>query len=402
MATIALIDDASYDVLDAIADADRAIASLAAVKARLVHMAHAQIAQAAVARPTTGGPSASEMARQLLVAELAAMLRIPGGSAAQLVAESRMLVGDLPETLAALTAGEISYRHAATVVDNAVSLPGVARGEYEVAVLGAARRLNTSRFREAARRTRERHHPESLGTRRLTALEQRSVAAEPARDAMAYLSVYGSAEKIIAIDDRLDRLAAAMRSPEDPRTFAQLKADVFCDLVLKGEVPGELPTGIRPQVLVTVPALTLLGLDDEPATLEGFGPIPADLARLLAADAPSFVRLLTHPETGTVLSVGRDRYTIPADMRLFLRARDETCRGVGCGRRAGSSDVDHAHEWAGGGPTSVDNLAHLCRGDHTRKTRLRWTAQHLAGGTIEWTTPFGRTYRTEPSTVIRT
>jgi hypothetical protein len=193
-----------------------------------------------------------------------------------------------------------------------------------------------------------------------------------------------------------------MRSPDEPRTFAQLKADAFCELMLTGAAPGTAHAGIRPQVLVTVPVLTLLKLDDEPASLEGYGPIPADVARRLAAEAPSFVRLLTHPETGAVLSVGRDRYAVPADMRLFLRARDETCRGVGCGRRAGSSDIDHGHDWAHGGLTAVDNLAHLCRGDHTRKHRLGWKLRHLPGGTLEWTSPFGRTYRTEPSAVIRT
>lgn len=103
-----------------------------------------------------------------------------------------------------------------------------------------------------------------------------------------------------------------------------------------------------------------------------------------------------------VLSVGRDRYAVPPDMRLFLRARDEHCRGIGCGRRAATSDVDHGRAWADGGSTSVDNLAHLCRGDHTRKHTLGWSMRHLAGGTIRWTSPFGRTYLTEPSTVIRT
>jgi hypothetical protein len=336
------------------------------------------------------------------VAELAALLRITGSAAAHLVGESRSLVRDLPLALDALSAGDISYRHAVVVIDNVASLPEEALAEFEAAVLPAARRLNAPRFADHARRVRERHHPESLSTRRRTAHERRSVAIEPARDAMAWLSHYGPAEQIVAIDDRLDRIAAAMRSPDDPRTFAQLRADAACELLLSGEVPGVLPAGIRAEILVAVPALTLLKLDDEPATLEGYGPIPADVARLLAADAPSFMRVLTHPETSAVLSVGRDRYTVPADMRRFLRVRDETCRGVGCGHRAATSDVDHAHEWADGGATSVDNLAHLCRGDHTRKTQLRWRVKHLPGGTLEWTTPFGRTYRTEPSTVIRT
>jgi len=403
MTTDALIDALPSDMLDVVAGIDRAMSSLGALRARAIDSAWDWITDTEASRPTSRGPQADEqMARELIVAELAALLRIPGGTATRLVTESRALTKRLPATLDALATGDISYRHAAIVIDNCQSLPDEAWADFELAVLPASRRLNAPRFADHARRRRERHHPESLRTRRLAALDRRSVGIEPGRDGMAWLSLYGPAEKVVAIDDRLDRLAAGMRSPDDPRTFAQRRADAFCDLLLRGEVPGTLPTGIRPQVLVTVPVLTLLGFDDEPASLEGYGPIPADVARVLAADAPSFVRLLTHPETGAVLSVGRDRYVVPADMRLFLRARDEFCRGIGCGHRAATSDIDHGQEWADGGATAVDNLAHLCRGDHTRKTRLRWKVNHLPGGTLEWTTPFGRTYRTEPSTVIRT
>jgi hypothetical protein len=390
-------------LLDAISGVERTIASLTASRARLVDLAHRAVLQAERARSAERSAHAvAEQARRVLAAELAALLRIPGGSAAQLVGESQALSRRLPATLEALAEGQISYPHAITMVDNANSLPDEAVGDYERAVLLDARRLNPARFRDRARRLRELHHPESLSARRAAQHDRRNVSIEPARDGMAWLGLYGPAEQIVAIDDRLDRIAASMRSADDPRTFAQLKADAFCRLLLDGAVPGSGHSGIRPQVLIAVPALTLLKLDDEPATLEGYGPIPADVARQLAAHAPSFVRLLTHPETGTVLSVGRDRYTIPADMRMFLRLRDETCRGVGCGRRAATSDVDHGHEWADGGTTSIDNLAHLCRGDHTRKTALGWKVKHLPDGVLRWTTPFGRTYRTQPSAVIRT
>lgn len=397
----AVFGDEADGLLNAILDIDRDIAALSAVKARMIDLARGWVERTSRSSSRTTAANA-ELARQLMVAELAAALRLSGAAAARLVAESRALTTTLPRTLEALGEGSISYQHAAIVVDNADSLPPEAHGEFEGAVLSAAQRLNPPRFRDHARRIREQHHPESLRIRRARQHDRRHVGVEPARDGMAWLTAYGPAEQMVAMDDRLDRLAAAMRSPEDPRTFAQLRFDVFCDLVNKGEVPGTLATGIRPQVLVAVPVLTLLKQGDEPATLEGYGPIPDDVARQLAAEAPSFVRLLTHPETGAVLSVGRDRYTVPADMRLFLRIRDETCRGVGCGHRAATSDVDHGHEWADGGATSVDNLAHLCRGDHTRKTRLGWKVKHLPGGTLEWRTPFGRTYRTEPSTVIRT
>jgi hypothetical protein len=49
-------------------------------------------------------------------------------------------------------------------------------------------------------------------------------------------------------------------------------------------------------VLVTVPVLSLLGATEEPAMLDGYGPIPASLARdLVAEGAESFHRVLTDP-----------------------------------------------------------------------------------------------------------
>jgi hypothetical protein len=402
----ALVGDDPVRLLDAVADVDRCVSGMLALRARMIDQARRMIELTEAERPTSRGAAADrEFARQLLVAELAPLLRIPANSAAHLVSESRALVTELPATLEALGRGDLSYRHAQIVIDNAGTVPEEARADFEAAVLPVAQTLNTSRFADRARRIRERMHPESLKTRRATQLERRSVTVEAARDGMAWLYAYLPAEAAIAIDDRLDQLAAALRDPDDDRTFAQLRAEAFCELMISGEVgdePGSLPRGIRARVLVSVPALSLLGLDDEPASLEGYGPIPEDVARQLAAEAPSFTRLLTHPETGTVLSVGRDRYTVPADLRLWLRVRDETCRAPGCGRRAATSDVDHGHAWADGGPTAGDNLAHLCRGDHGRKHRLGWKMEHLPGGFVRWTSPMGRTYLTAPSTVMRT
>ena len=397
------LDAAQAELLESIAQLDRVMASMAALRARMVDQARELLVEVVASQPNArGGRRDRELARDLLVSELAPLLRITLGAAAGLVAESRSLVAELPATLEALGAGRISYRHATTVVENAYSLPDEARAAYEHAVLRDADRLNVARFRDRARRVRERLHPDSISTRRRAQLERRSVAIDPGRDGMVWLSAYLPAETGVAIDDRLDRLAASMRDPADDRTFAQLRADAFCELLVRGAVPGTAQGGIRAQVFVTVPVLTLLGHDDEPATLDGYGPIPPEAARVLAAEASSFIRLLTHPETGSVLSVGRDRYAVPADLRNYLRVRDETCRGVGCGRRAATSDIDHGQAWGDGGPTSADNLAHLCRGDHTRKHRLGWRAKHLPGGVMQWTSPFGRTYLTEPATVMRT
>ena len=104
---------------------------------------------------------------------------------------------------------------------------------------------------------------------------------------------------------------------------------------------------VRPMIYVTVPVLTLLGFGDESADLDGYGPIDPRTARELAAHAPSFRRILTHPETGAHLSYGRDSYRVPADLAAFLRVRDGTCRFPGCSRRAGGRHRHRPHDRLG-------------------------------------------------------
>jgi hypothetical protein len=157
--------------------------------------------------------------------------------------------------------------------------------------------------------------------------------------------------------------------------------------------------GITPTVMVTVPVLSLLGHSIEPGTLDGTIPIDLTTASKLAGRAKSLIRLLTHPETGVVLSVGRKRYKIPKDLRLWLMIRDQTCRYPGCGKPARSSQVDHTHEWHESGETEHTNLAHLCQFHHTMKTLGLMQAQQAADGSgvLTWTFPSGRTYVTHPA-----
>ena len=148
---------------------------------------------------------------------------------------------------------------------------------------------------------------------------------------------------------------------------------------------------------VTVPALTLLGRSDEPAILEGYGPIDPETARRLAGTATSWSRILTHPETGCRLSMGREQYAPPADMRRYLNARDQTCQGIGCTRPATLSEIDHTQPWNTGGPTNVNNLVHLCKPCHRLKHQSSFTTSQGPGGTLTWTTPAGKTYTSAPA-----
>ncbi|MBD1540665.1 DUF222 domain-containing protein, partial [Arthrobacter sp. S13_S34] len=82
---------------------------------------------------------------------------------------------------------------------------------------------------------------------------------------------------------------------------------------------------------VTVPVLAFMGVTDEPAMLDGFGPIPPSMARKLVANgADSFHRVLVDPRDGAPLEIGRTSYRVTKAMRNWLRMRDGTCPFPGC------------------------------------------------------------------------
>lgn len=213
---------------------------------------------------------------------------------------------------------------------------------------------------------------------------------------MAYLGAWLPAETAHAAFDRLTRAAKSLQGPDEPRTLAQLRADVLADLLLNAGLDAGPAAGIRAQVAVTVPVFTLLGLDEEPAELEGYGPIPAETARRLCAHAPSFRRLLTHPETGIRLSWGRSTYRVPADLARAVRHRNPACTFAGCRRAALHCELDHTRAFAEGGTTSLDNLGPSCRPHHRLKHTTGWTPAQHPGGIFTWTSPASYAYATVP------
>ena len=144
-----------------------------------------------------------------------------------------------------------------------------------------------------------------------------------------------------------------------------------------------------------MPYTTLTGADDQPGELLGYGPIPADLARDIAADAV-WKRLLTDPVSGAVLDHGRDTYRPPAALADFVRARDLYCRMPGCRRQASHCELDHAIDWAKGGTTTDTNLYTGCLHDHRLKDRPGWKVRQTPDGRVEWTTPTGHRYHSDP------
>ncbi|KQS13385.1 hypothetical protein ASG06_02815 [Rathayibacter sp. Leaf185] len=234
----------------------------------------------------------------------------------------------------------------------------------------------------------------------------------PEIDGMATLSAYLPAPDAVGAYNRVDRIARTLRDGDRPagdeRTLAQLRADALTDLLCDGDITGTTPvsdgadpsptfvSGVRAEVRLTLPARTAAGLDDAPADLDGYGAIPAAVARELAGIAATLTRVLTDPDTGAVVSVGRTHRIPPPQMRLALQLRDQTCRFPGCTRHASTAEADHTIEWRNGGRTALDNLLSLCTAHHHVRHGDRWTYRLHPDGTAEWTTPTGRHVTTRP------
>ena len=410
--------------LTRVAELDRVIRAAQAEQFRRIEAARL-LAASLDGVTESSGFAEREFATRSFVAELATTLTVHEATAGRLVADAGRLTGPFEATLDALSAGTICVGRVRTLLELAGTLPGDAVAAFEHAALRHPRAETPSAFRRRLRSLRERIHPEPLAARHQRGRTERRVCLDPGEDGMAWLSLYLEAERGVAIIARLDALAdteqrarvadpaadpgAAASDPaaaaSDPaaaasaaRTREQLRLDLAAGLLLGGQGAADsAPTGIvTPKIYVTVPVLTLLGHTDQPAELDGYGPIDADTARRLAAHAPSFRRILTHPETGAYLSYGRDTYRVPADLAGYLRIRDGGCRFPGCTRTAVRSDIDHTTDWQSGGNTRHDNLAHLCRKHHRLKHNTRWRMKQALGGEIRWTSPAGREHTTNP------
>ncbi|WP_448059867.1 DUF222 domain-containing protein [Cellulomonas hominis] len=157
-----------------------------------------------------------------------------------------------------------------------------------------------------------------------------------------------------------------------------------------------------PEVQVTIAATTLLGLNQAPAELTGYGPIPAPLARDLATDA-TWRRLITDPTTGQLTERTPTTYRPSPTLAATIRARDTTCRFPGCRIPAWRTDLDHITPYNPTQPpqaqTTPDNLHPLCRTHHRLKTHTTWTVHRdPTTGHTTWTAPTGHTYLVPPHT----
>ncbi|MDY0914781.1 HNH endonuclease [Rathayibacter festucae] len=357
------------------------------------------------------GASRSEtrdLVERSLRAELAVAFGLSEREVSRRLETAQLLMEHLPLTRALLRDARILWEVGEAICKTASSLPETSRAALDERAADAALTMTTTQLRRALGRWREELHEDPSAARHARAKEDRAVWVTPDVDGMATLCLYGPAPAVTGAHDRLRRIARTLRDDGDPRTLQQLSADAAVDLLCDGDIAGTTPDaehrpdptfvpGVRAEVRLTLAASTAVGLDDAPADLDGYGPVPAEIARELIRTAASFTRVLTDSDTGAVISVGRTWRVPPPQMRLHLQLRDQTCRFAGCTRPAATSEADHTIEWSNGGETSLENLVMLCTAHHHVRHGEQWSyIKDDSDGAITWTTPTGRRVGNRP------
>jgi len=380
-----------------------------------------------------GAKSAHEADLEMrsFAAEVAADSKLHPRAAARRLNESYEIVKFFPAALDALARGAFSLEHVRVLLTASAALTEQQKRRFEADVMQRADGLTVAQLRIVARRAAERAHPETIVERHRLAAEERTVWLRECSDGMAEIGAQIPAVLAYGVWDRLSRAAHAARrelvaadehhaelAGQDGQTVrvvptvAQLRADLFAELLLTGSaeggvsasteaasdaafgtVQGRRVVGIAPQVSIVVPAH-----DASAAELVGYGAIDPATARSLTAAAAGWNRIAVDSE-GAIAAT--DRYRPSEKIRRILEARDEHCRFPGCTAPVWRCDIDHTVEWMSGGPTTSANLAHLCRAHHTLKhpdlpARARWRVRQSPGGVLHWYSPTGAIYTDLP------
>lgn len=358
----------------------------------------------AVADAATYGGGTVEIVERSIRLELASALRITENAAADLLWFAQALLERYPDALDALSSSLITERHARTLAEALDALDPALAERLRGPALELARTHPVGTFRRRLQQMIERAQAVTLDQRHAEATSERRVEIEQTRDGMGWLHLHAPMVEIAAIHARLTAQAKAIiRRPDEERTLDQVRADIACDVLVDGDtrlLPADV-RGIRPTVAVTVPALALLdgaapGAGGAPPEVEGIGPISITRARELCGGADGWMRVLTHPETGVVVSVGRTKYRPPPGLARLVKWRAGRCMAPGCQMPAERCEIDHSVAWEIGGHTCLGNLCPLCTGHHTLKHHGGWTVAHVPGGALRWTSPSGRSYVVEP------
>ena len=333
------------------------LAAIATMRAGLdAHQTRLLAVMAADPDPYRDGTNEA-LSKEWVREDVACALRVPSSTAGAMLHTAASVASRFPATLALMGERQITGRYAQRLDEATMHLPLEAARKVEKQVLPKASRQTLAQFAASVRRAVLAADPRTAEDQHRDAVAERRVIFTPRDDGTAELWACGlPADEAAALQARIHALADSWKGL-DTRTADQRRADALLTL----GTDGSGASSSKPAVNVTVALSTLLALDEQPGELAGHGPIPAALARAIAADPSGTWRRLVTDEHGNLADVSSTTYRPPAEMARYVEARDATCCHPTCRRVADSCDLDHTIDWALGGTTCPANLMPLCQ-----------------------------------------
>jgi hypothetical protein len=392
--SLALVDPASEEsaLIERIAELERLKAAAAAGQAR----AAAALDAARRAADATAGVPAARRGRGVASEVALARLDSPARGNRHL-GFAKALVHEMPHTLAALEAGVLTEWRATLIVRESACLDvddrraldaELCRDQAELQGMGDAR------VAAAAKTISYRLDPHAVVERAAKAETERTVTIRPAPDTMTYLTALLPVAQGVSVYAALRREADVCA---DGRSRGQVMADTLVERTTGRSAAAATPIAVN----LVLSDEALFGGSNAPATVSGYGPIPAAVARDLVSGAVSdkrsraiLRRLYAHPKSGALVAMESRARLFPRGLAAFIGLRDQRCRTPYCD--APIRHRDHARPWAGSGETSAGNGLGLCERCNYVKEVAGWCVEpnvdETGRHTAHFTTPTGAHY----------
>ncbi len=358
-----------------------------------------RLEEAVRARQSEAGVPARKLGEGV-ASQIALARRVSPEKGAKLLGLAKILIAEMPHTFALMKAGRFSQWQATILARETACLSLDDRKviDYELCATGPggqsakAVSMGLRQLENAAKKLAITLDQASVVARGANAAKDRRVSLRPAPDTMTWLGALLPVKDGVAVFAALDQAAKAAHAAGDERTRGQVMADTLVD-----RITGRAEVGGKPriEVKIVMTADSLTGDADQPATVEGYGPVPAGWARDALNDAEVFVRRLFTDPAGQLVAMESRSRKAPDGLAEFITTRDGgICRTVGCD--APIRNIDHVERHADGGETSAENLQGLCERCNQAKEALGWRARPGPDGGIVTTTPTGHTYVSPP------
>ncbi|ULE34340.1 HNH endonuclease [Mycobacterium sp. IDR2000157661] len=286
---------------------------------------------------------------------------------------AKALVHEMPHTLAALEAGALSEWRATLIVRESACLSVEDRRALDAEMCADAAALEgkgDKRIEADAKTIAYRLDPHAVVERAAKAAADRTVTIRPAPDCMANVTVLLPVAQGVGVYAALKRHAD---TTVDGRTRGQVMADTLYERITGRPAEVAEPVAVN----LVMADQTLLGGDDSPAVLDGYGPIPAEIARQLITAAgldrrsqATLRRLYRRPASAALVAMESRARRFPKGLARFIALRDQRCRTPYC--NAPIRHTDHAVPRHRRGPTHVLNGLGSCEQCNYTKEAPGW------------------------------